>query len=144
MLLGAHRRVLLSDFGIALTACSCTQDVAGTAAYMAPEQIKGKPNPASDQYALAITVYEWLCGRVPFEGSEALVMAQHLSAQPAPLRTYAPSISADIEEVILRALEKEPDQRFPTVLTFTNALIKAAGGESRNPVGDLLPKRTAL
>ena len=70
MLLGANNEILLSDFGIALVAQSShyqnTQEVIGTVAYMAPEQLQGKPRSASDQYALGITVYEWLCGRHPF------------------------------------------------------------------------------
>src|SRR6266702_6480914 len=66
MLLGRRNEVLLSDFGIALIAQSSryqhTYDVAGTVAYMAPEQIQGKHRPASDQYSLAVVVYEWLGG----------------------------------------------------------------------------------
>src|SRR5207249_11061498 len=66
MLLGRSNEVLLSDFGIAIISQSSrqqqAQDAAGTLAYMAPEQLQGKPRPASDQYALGIVVYEWLCG----------------------------------------------------------------------------------
>jgi eukaryotic-like serine/threonine-protein kinase len=66
ILLGRDKQLLLSDFGIAVVARSSlsqsTQEVVGTVAYMAPEQVEGKPRPASDQYALAILVYEWLCG----------------------------------------------------------------------------------
>lgn len=134
MLLGAHQGVLLSDFGIALVGQSSrTRDVVGTTAYMAPEQILGKPRPASDQYALAVTVYEWLCGHAPFTGTAAEITAQHLSAQPPSLRTSAPKLSPDVEAVVLRALEKEPGQRYPTVLAFANALLCAAGGEQRLP-----------
>src|SRR5207248_9315958 len=70
MLLGYYNEVLLGDFGIALVAQSSryqgTQEVAGTVAYMSPEQIQGKARPASDQYALGIVVYEWLSGDRPF------------------------------------------------------------------------------
>ena len=73
MLIGERDAVLLSDFGIALIAQSTryqsTQDVVGTVAYMSPEQIQGKPRPASDQYSLGIVVYEWLTGDRPFHGS---------------------------------------------------------------------------
>ncbi len=66
MLLGPHDEVLLSDFGIALvapqTGSMTTQEMAGTVPYIAPEQIKGKPRPASDQYSLGMIVYEWLSG----------------------------------------------------------------------------------
>ena len=69
----ASYEVLLSDFGVASLAHSSkslsTQEVAGTIAYMAPEQIEGKPRQASDQYALGVVLYEWLTGRHPFSGS---------------------------------------------------------------------------
>src|SRR5438128_1404173 len=81
MLLESPSHILLSDFGIAVAAHSSrsmnTQNSAGTVYYMSPEQIQGKPRPATDQYALAITVYEWLCGTRPFEGTSWEVIAQH-------------------------------------------------------------------
>ena len=73
MLLGLNGEVLLSDIGLVLIAQSTgsrtTKEVAGTIPYMAPEQINGKPRPASDQYALGIVLYEWLSGERPFNGS---------------------------------------------------------------------------
>ena len=72
MLLDKDDTVVLGDFGIALMVQSSryqsTQEVAGTAAYMAPEQFQGKPRRASDQYALGVVVYEWLTGDRPFHG----------------------------------------------------------------------------
>ncbi len=70
MLIGQRNDILLSDFGIAATAHSTssmsTQVPVGTIPYMAPEQIQAQARPASDQYALGIVVYEWLCGTRPF------------------------------------------------------------------------------
>src|SRR5207248_1288106 len=82
MLLGSNLEVLVSDLGIAAVAHSTSslslQTMAGTVPYMAPEMIQGKPRPASDQYALGIVVYEWLCGDRPFRGSPAELYSQHL------------------------------------------------------------------
>ncbi|HLJ34970.1 MAG TPA: serine/threonine-protein kinase, partial [Ktedonobacteraceae bacterium] len=82
MLLGSQNEVLLSDFGIAKNLQNSqsmySQGVVGTAGYMAPEQIRGNPCPASDQYALGIIVYEWLCGDRPFHGSFIEITAQHI------------------------------------------------------------------
>ncbi|HZR44344.1 MAG TPA: serine/threonine-protein kinase, partial [Ktedonobacteraceae bacterium] len=70
ILLGDNGELLLSDFGIALftqnSRYQSSQDMLDTIAYMAPEQIRGRPEQASDQYALAVMVYEWLCGKLPF------------------------------------------------------------------------------
>src|SRR5215469_4282558 len=118
MLLGRHDQVLLSDFGIALTTPQSgtltTQEMAGTVAYMAPEQIKGHPRAASDQYSLAVVVYEWLCGERPFLGPPWEVINKHFYADTPLLREKVPTISPAVEQVVLKALAKEPQQRFPT------------------------------
>src|SRR5579883_1077935 len=115
-LIGAHDEILLSDFGIALVAQNSssqdTQDTVGTAAYMAPEQIEGKPRPASDQYALGITVYEWLCGTRPFHGTATELLAQHCNAPPPPLHSYISGLPANVESVVLKALAKDPRERY--------------------------------
>src|SRR5436305_6160058 len=82
MLLKSDDVVLLSDFGIATAAYSThsinmSAGVGGTVPYMAPEQMDGKPRPASDQYALAVVTYEWLAGRCPFVGTAVEVVVQH-------------------------------------------------------------------
>ena len=129
MLLGQNNEVLLSDFGIALVSQSSryqsTQEVVGTLAYMAPEQFHGKPVAASDQYALGIVVYEWLTGGRPFHGSFAEIASQHVLAPPPLLREKIPEITPAIQEVVHRALAKEPQQRFLRVEAFANALEQA-------------------
>jgi|GEM_PF-339680 len=129
MLVGRHNEVLLSDFGIALTTPQtgtlATQEMAGTVAYIAPEQIRGKPRPASDQYALGVAVYEWLSGERPFQGPPWEVVNQHIYATPLPLRDKVPTISPAIEQVVLRTLAKQPQQRFPRVQEFATALEQA-------------------
>lgn len=127
MLLSHHNEVLLSDFGIALAAQSSrnqqTEDVViGTMSYMAPEQIQGKARPASDQYALAAVVYEWLCGTKLFRGSYIELVTQHLSAPPPTFEESGVHIPAAVEQVVRRALSKDYHQRFPRVQDFAQAL----------------------
>src|SRR5260370_13300219 len=130
ILQGPKDMLWLSDFGIAsvahATASLTGKDQAGTPSYMAPEQIRRKPMPASDQYALAVIVYEWLCGKRPVEGSLWEVFQQHISELPPPLRNHVPSIPPLVEHVVLKALSKDPDQRFATVLAFALALKESA------------------
>ena len=132
MLIGQHQEVLLSDFGIATIAHSTSslnvsaEGTSGTLAYMAPEQIEGHPRAASDQYALAVVVYEWLCGERPFEGSVSELMAQHLSMPPPSLRERVPAIPLEVEQVVLRALAKDPKERFASVAAFSAALEQAS------------------
>ncbi len=129
MLLGQHDEVLLSDFGIALvapqTGSLTTQEMAGTVPYIAPEQIKGKPRPASDQYSLGMIVYEWLCGERPFQGPPWEIVNQHINALPPPLHEKMPDISPAVEQVVLKAIAKDPAQRFTTVKEFADALEAA-------------------
>src|SRR5712691_4306223 len=129
MLLGSNDELLLSDFGIAIvahrTSTQSMTDASGTARYMAPEQFKGKPRPASDQYALAIVIYEWICGSAPFNGDIAELIYLHTQAAPPPLHTKTPNISPAVEQVILKALAKDPRDRFPRVQDFVDALEQA-------------------
>ncbi len=132
LLLGRRKEVLLSDFGIAILTHKphdqSPYHTAGTLRYMAPEQLQGQPCLASDQYALAIVVYEWLCGRCPFQGSSALEVAmQHLSDPPQPLRELVPTIPAPVEQVVSKALAKDPQERFASITDFAEALELASG-----------------
>ena len=130
LLLGKRGEVLVGDFGIALIGQSSryqsTQNVVGTVSYMSPEQIRGKPRTASDQYSLGIVVYEWLAGERPYYGSFAELCAQHMYATPPPLRQKGPDISPALEQVVMTALEKDPAQRFPTIQAFAIAFEQAS------------------
>ncbi len=130
MLLGQREGVLLSDFGVATvvhsSASLSTQSAVGTLAYMAPEQIEGHPRAASDQYALGCVVYEWLCGSRPFEGSPTEVMVQQLSMPPPSLHEKVTTIPLEVEQVVLRALAKDPKARFASVADFAAALEQAS------------------
>ena len=130
MLVGRNNEILLSDFGIALASQSSsyqsTQDVAGTIAYMAPEQIQAHPRPASDQYSLGIVVYEWLSGNRPFQGTYTEIAVKHTMVPPPPLRGQIPEIPQAVEDVVMRALQKDPRQRFEDVHAFAIALEQAS------------------
>ena len=137
MLLGRRHEVLLSDFGLAIMAPSsfslAIQEIAGSIAYLAPEQLQGKPRLASDQYSLGVVIYEWLCGERPFEGSTFSELAtQHLYTSPPPLREKVPTISLAVEQVVMRTLEKDPQKRFATVQDFATALEQASLSEQKS------------
>lgn len=129
--------LMLSDFGIATIAHSSasqrTEDMIGTVMYMAPEQTQGHPHPASDQYALAITAYEWLAGKHPFRGTTIEIAIQHATATPPPLLTQVPSLPAPVQQVLFKALAKEPKERFATIQEFALALEQARQGISPTP-----------
>ena len=149
MLVGRRQEVLLSDFGIATIAHSTSslstsaEGTSGTLAYMAPEQIEGHPRPASDQYALGVVVYEWLCGERPFEGSVSELIAQHLSMPPPPLRERMPDIPAEVEQVVLQALAKDAKARFASVAAFASALEQASQ-RALTPTAQLAGEQPAL
>lgn len=129
MLLGPNNQVLLSDFGLVLIAQSTgsrsTKELGGTVPYMAPEQLQGRPRPASDQYALGIVVYEWLSGDRPFHGTFTEIASQHMLVPPPPLRSSIPEISPEIEQVVMMALAKDPQHRFTSIQTFATAFTRA-------------------
>jgi serine/threonine protein kinase/tetratricopeptide (TPR) repeat protein len=129
MLVSSDKRLLLGDFGLAVAALGSqqkgAQDIVGTVFYMAPEQLEGRPCAASDQYALGVVAYEWLCGVLPFVGTHREVAGQHIATPPMPLREKNSAISPAIEKVVQRSLNKDPQQRFPSVAAFALALEQA-------------------
>ncbi len=130
MLLGRQDEVLLSDFGIAILSQSTrsqqAQDNAGTIAYMAPEQIQAHPNFSSDQYALGVVVYEWLSGERPFQGASVEIAIKHALVPPPSLYERVPTLPLEVEQVVLRALAKNSEQRFVSVQAFVEALEVAS------------------
>lgn len=127
MLLGNNDILYISDFGVALIAqtTQTTQDKVGTWAYMAPEQFAGKPLRASDQYSLGITVYEWICGERPFQGTGPEVYSQHLYIPPPSLKEKVPELPSSVEQVVFKALDKNPQNRFESIQAFADALERA-------------------
>jgi eukaryotic-like serine/threonine-protein kinase len=120
--------LLLMDFGIAkITTATAiaSRNIRGTPSYMAPEQWEGRPQPATDQYALAIMAYLLLTGRTPFVGGMEQVMRQHSMVPPQPPSSFNSAIPPTLDAVILRALEKQPARRFSSILAFAQAFRQA-------------------
>lgn len=137
--------LLLTDFGIAkfVSANSSTsQAVRGTPTYMAPEQWEGHPVPATDQYALAIMIYQLLTGYTPFQGGPGQIMYQHLTAQPQPPSIRQSGLPSTIDAVILKALMKKPEERFSSTLLFAQAFQQALGQEA--PTLELQGEKTTV
>ena len=122
--------IKLIDFGIAahaksrrLTFAKLSQTM-GTPDYISPEQVKGKRGDArSDLYAVGVMLYEMLTGKVPFSGENAfLIMNDRLLNNPIPPREIDPSITPELQEIIYRALERDPGKRYATAHDFARDL----------------------
>ena len=152
VLLGPKHEVLLSDFGLALltteTDPAHVKQRFGTLAFMAPELILGQPSPTSDQYALAVMVYEWLSGQLPFGGSADQLANEHLYAVPLSLCAKNPEVPPSVEQVVFTGLSKEPALRFVDVLSFARAFEEASQDErpphaiSPPPEGEVAGERS--
>ena len=119
----------VADFGIAKVAESArdltqTGTVLGTAAYVAPEQVRGEPvDGRADEYALACVLYEAVSGRRPFEAESAMTMAaQRLNEDPLPLRAVRPDVPRGLDHVVMTALARDPAERYPDLAAFARAL----------------------
>ncbi|MGV0680636.1 protein kinase [Mycolicibacterium fortuitum] len=126
----SDRRILLADFGIArdtfnATGLTATNVTVGSVAYAAPEQLTGQPlDGRADQYALAATAFHLLTGALPFPNTNpAVVIGNHLSSPPPRLAPIRADLG-DIDEVLGKAMAKEPHQRFDTCRAFAAALAQ--------------------
>jgi eukaryotic-like serine/threonine-protein kinase len=126
IMVDAEDRIKLIDFGIAanvssrrITFTKLSQTM-GTPDYISPEQVKGKRGDArSDLYALGVMLYEMLTGRVPFVGPNAfIIMNDRLLNNPMPPREIDPAISPQLQEIIYRALERDPSKRYASAKEF--------------------------
>lgn len=120
--------ILLADFGISrfsTATATASQSIRGTPLSMAPEQWTGFPVLASDQYALAIMAYQLLTGSPPFKGNMQQVMYQHLHVVPKPPGTLNPLIPSAVDNVLLQALAKRPEERFASIALFVDMLASA-------------------
>ncbi|MBN1580983.1 MAG: AAA-like domain-containing protein [Anaerolineae bacterium] len=132
----AEGQAVLTDFGIARifgkTSFTSTGTIAGTPKYMSPEQVQGeRGDERSDIYSLGVTLYEMLTGCVPFDADNTFgIMMKHVTEQVPPPTLCNPDIPQAVEQVILKALSKSPDDRYQTagdlVNAFENAIKKPA------------------
>ena len=121
----------LTDFGIARRHerdITQTGAVIGTVQYLSPEQIEGeRATVASDLYSIGVTLYELLTGQVPFNGDTiAAVLRAHVQERPSPPSALNPAVSAQLDSIVIQALDKNPQGRFVNADTFTSALERAA------------------
>ncbi len=131
-------RVKVMDFGIARSGSSQVTEagsIIGTAQYLSPEQARGAPaGPPADIYSTGIVLYEMLTGSVPFTGETPLEVAmQHLSAVPEAPSKQRPDIPHEIDAIVLRAMAKDPEQRYKSARDMDADLARFAAGLSVSP-----------
>jgi serine/threonine-protein kinase len=134
VLLSGDGRVKVADFGIAKAVADAdlTQPglMIGTAKYLAPEQVKGEPIDArTDLYSLGVVLYEMLCGRPPFQGdTDAATALMRLQKDPLRPRQVRPGVPRALEDIVVKALAREPDERYQSATELRAALL-AAGAD---------------
>jgi eukaryotic-like serine/threonine-protein kinase len=126
-------RLKVTDFGIARQSASQMTEagsIMGTAQYLSPEQARGAPvTAASDLYSAGIVLYEMLTGKVPFTGDSAVEIAmKHVNEVPAPPSSLRPEIPFELDQIVLRALAKDPGDRYQTAEEFIEDLDREEAG----------------
>jgi len=138
VLIDREGRVKVADFGIARAGNSeitQTGSVMGTAQYLSPEQAQGVDvGPGTDIYSIGVMLFEMLTGRVPFEGDNAVAIAmKQVAEEPLPPSTLNPAVSPALDAVVLRALAKDPVERFASAAEMAAALDAAEADPERSP-----------
>jgi eukaryotic-like serine/threonine-protein kinase len=141
VLVDSEGRARVTDFGIARAGVSeitQTGSVLGTAQYLSPEQAQGLPvTAASDIYSIGVLLYETLTGRVPFDADSPVTVAlKQVSERPRPPSELNPAVSRALDGVVMRALAKDPANRFASAEEFSQALDAAEADPSGAGLGD--------
>ena len=130
VMLTRDHKIKLADFGVArIESSSLTQagTMIGTPTYMSPEQFTGHPADArTDIYAAGVLLYQLLTGEKPFEGGITAIMHKVLSVEPPPPSALSPAVPPALDEIVLKAMAKQPEARFQTASAFATALNEAA------------------
>ena len=149
-MLDGEGRAKLADFGIARLASANatpgTTSIMGTAHYLSPEQAEGGPvDGRADVYSLGVVLFELLTGWPPFQGDSAVAVAvQHVQATPPSPRTLRADLSPAAERIVLRALAKNPADRFESAVEMHEALVAARRESATVPLRTVrVPRATA-
>jgi len=150
ILIDGEGRVKVADFGIAQAGdpgMTEAGSILGTAQYLAPEQARGEPvDERSDLYSVGVVLYEMLTGRVPFKGDSAVTVAlKHVNELPPEPAELVPGLPYSLNQIVLKALAKDPNRRYGSAVEFAADLRAAqAGGPLRAATFDPAAERTQV
>lgn len=148
ILITPSNSAIVTDFGIAQAIAqrkyAKSLSLVGTAHYMSPEQIKGVMDHRGDLYSLGIVIYKMLTAKVPFTGDDMYVVSyKHLEEAPPAPRTFNPAIPPIVEDLILKAMAKQPEERFQTALEMISAIdrvelfVQQEEGKEKSPLDEM-------